>query len=169
MTKASAWRGSQCTSLSISSVSPPPLPLWCSLFPQRARALSRTLLEEEKFVVSSASGSALNGIQFFPLRQSPSSPPSGRALGLCCAGYDQRLGVWEVCLPASPLEMETRRSCPGDQDCPLRWLGGSLVNIGDVNSLALLAQLDVPQAPGGECVTVAVVGEGFQLFELRDK
>jgi hypothetical protein len=128
------------------------------------------LEEQQQIVVSSASGSALNGIQFFSLPFSLSPSPG---LGLCCAGYDQRLGVWEVSLPLSIEETaETkieggvlRRSSPGEKDCPLRWLGGTLVNIGDVNSVALLEGSSPGE--GGGRAAVAVVGEGCQLFELQ--
>jgi hypothetical protein len=116
--------------------------------------------------VSQASGSALKGIGFFPLTtQTPLLPPS---LGLCSVGYDQRLSVWKLALLAPYItelctEQTPFRSIAGAEDCPLEWVAGSVVNVGDVNAMALEAEEEA-----GEQRRVLVVGEGFQLFELRD-
>lgn len=49
---------------------------------------------------------------------------------------------------------------------PLEWLGASVVNIGDVNGIALLSDCNSNGNVGiGEGVMIAVVGEGVQVFQ----
>jgi hypothetical protein len=97
------------------------------------------------------------------MRQVPSGPHS---LGLCSVGYDQRLSVWRLALPSGHRTAEeepaTLRSSAGEESCPLEWIAGDMVNVGDVNAMALVSE------EGSSSGGVLVVGEGFQLFDLKE-
>jgi len=57
-------------------------------------------------------------------------------------------------------QRQTGEAVGGGSSSPLEWLGGSVVNIGDVNGIALLASHS-----GVEMI--AVVGEGIQVFRRK--
>lgn len=52
-----------------------------------------------------------------------------------------------------------------DNNCPLIWNKGSMVNIGDVNSLAVSSNSF--NSDDRKDSFVAVIGEGFQIFRLN--
>lgn len=122
--------------------------------------MSFTLEKTRTYSIRDASGSALKGVGFFSKR---SDIGSTSFLGLCSVGYDQRLYVWRM----SPSYYDddgdntggVKKLIAGQEGCPLEWVCGTMVNIGDVNSMSLLEK-------GMERQEVVVVGEGFQLFEL---
>ena len=117
--------------------------------------------------IHGACGSAIKGVSSMALPGQDAT----RAFGLVSVGYDQRLSLWEYSETSPSADHSSTSKCTeehydlsvsgpagGHATCPLQWKGGSVVNVGDVNSMAL------QQSTGG--VHIAVVGEGFQEFHI---
>jgi hypothetical protein len=68
----------------------------------------------------------------------------------------------QICPPSPGREQEGEEGLVDMSPSPLKWLGGSVVNIGDVNGIALLSNSDGVEMIG-------VVGEGIQVFNFRGK
>jgi hypothetical protein len=136
-------------------------------------SLSLSVCARRLVRVLGASGSAIKGIGCFSL-----GAEAAQKFGVASVGYDQRLSLWTYSdSPAAAAAaaaaaavvssaVETYDLSVGPSPplacttaaCPLRWTAANIVNIGDVNSMAL-------SVADTESVCLAVIGEGFQILE----
>ena len=90
-------------------------------------------------------------------------------LHICSVGYDQRLTLWDLnCDQFNQNVTSTiQRYNVADKNCPLIWNKGSMVNVGDVNSLAVSqSNSHGSNSYSGRERFVGVIGEGFQVFRI---
>jgi hypothetical protein len=132
-------------------------------------SLSLSVCARRLVRVLGASGSAIKGIGCFSL-----GAEAAQKFGVASVGYDQRLSLWTYSdSPAAAAAAAVVSSAVETYDlsvgpspplacttaaCPLRWTAANIVNIGDVNSMAL-------SVADTESVCLAVIGEGFQILE----
>ena len=127
--------------------------------------------------IEGASGSAIKGVRLC-------QPPNTDSFWLATVGYDQRLSLWTVSKtetsktkadqfstiyfsndterdPGTPAyysyEDIQKTTTKDSENCPLSWDGGAMVNIGDVNGMAVLSVENVE--------IISIVGEGLQILQ----
>lgn len=141
-------------------------------FLQTSLLSSVKILQQTVYRINGASGSALKGIHFLSNNPTTNNKNIHNNLYICSVGYDQRLSLWSF----NPEQFNnnndntpnTQQFQATDKNCPLIWNEGSMVNIGDVNSLAVSNSKNNNSDDSGKSSDsyISVIGEGFQIFRL---
>jgi len=82
-------------------------------------------------------------------------------LDVVTVGYDQRLTLWTVIHPSSPLLLKPTSDL--NSSVVVKWVSSQIVYVSDVAALEVFQIVDEARVPTLCCV---VVGEGHQLCTL---
>jgi len=114
---------------------------------------------DTEFLISrqGAAGSAIKGVHL--LKSTTATTTDNVSLEVVTVGYDQRLTLWDITHPFSPMQVASEKNSMGE----VKWVGSQVVFVSDVAALEV-AQIIEDKTPTLCCV---VVGEGHQLCLLK--